>query len=233
MTENDWKTVQRYIQEGRPLTTFQVSKICGVVHSTVSNWIEGGKLTAYRTPGGHRRIHLKDLTVFLKLYEISLPPEIIKVLESKAGSAPEPQAPAARNKRRGTDKKRILVVEDDRNVSEILTEILRTHCPDCEVSIAFDGFQAGKQIALNPPDLVILDLILPGIDGFQIVRNLRQDPVTASIKIIAVTGFGTQENRKKLEEAGHVDALMTKPVDLMKLCETVVQLLRFDLALER
>ena len=67
-----------HIRLKRPLTTFEVSKICGVVHSTISKWIDDGKLTAYRTPGKHRRVRLIDLAVFVKIYNMLMPPEIEK-----------------------------------------------------------------------------------------------------------------------------------------------------------
>ena len=67
-----------HIRQKKPLTTFEVSKICGVVHSTISKWIDDGKLTAYRTPGKHRRVRLVDMMVFLKLYNIPMSGELKK-----------------------------------------------------------------------------------------------------------------------------------------------------------
>ena len=67
-----------HIRSKRPLTTFEVSRITGVVHGTVSKWIDEGKLTAYRTPGRHRRGRLVDMMVFLKLYNIPMSGEIKK-----------------------------------------------------------------------------------------------------------------------------------------------------------
>lgn len=67
-----------HIRSQKPLTTFEVSRICGVVHGTVSKWIDDGKLTAYRTPGRHRRVRLGDMMVFLKLYNIPMSGEIKK-----------------------------------------------------------------------------------------------------------------------------------------------------------
>ena len=65
-----------HIRAKKPLTTFEVSRICGVVNGTASKWIDGGKLTAYRTPGRHRRVRLSDLTVFLKIYNIPMTGEV-------------------------------------------------------------------------------------------------------------------------------------------------------------
>src|SRR3989338_3939410 len=91
---NGWEQLLKRLGEDKPLTTFEVSKICGVVHSTVSNWIDEGKLNAYRTPGGHRRIRKNDLLLFLKLYEISLP----EALHSSLSQTEEKSSPESKNR---------------------------------------------------------------------------------------------------------------------------------------
>ncbi len=79
-------TLERHIKENRPLTTFEVSRICGVVHTTVSNWIEAGRLHAYRTPGGHRRIPIRDLVIFLKLFDMPIPKQLLDWLETHSAN---------------------------------------------------------------------------------------------------------------------------------------------------
>ena len=73
-----------HLRDRRPLTTFEASRICGVTHGTISKWTNEGKLTAFKTPGGHRRIRLADLLIFIKIYNILAPPEIEKVIEETA-----------------------------------------------------------------------------------------------------------------------------------------------------
>jgi len=235
MVGNDWNTLLEYLKEKRPLTTFQVSKICGVVHSTVSNWVKEGKLTAYRTPGGHRRIHLKDLRIFIKLYEISIPTALAQILEL---NSPDPDLPKPNpgfvqlNLSESRVKKKILVIEDDPNMLEIMLELLKCNFPNYELRQASDGFEAGRQMTLSVPDLVILDLFLPLLDGFQIIRHLRQDAKLAEIKVVTVTGSPTPETLEKLESAGSVDALFVKPVDFRSLLERIEHLLEPSLVLK-
>ncbi len=73
-----------HLRDKRPLTTFEVSRICGVVHSTVSKWVDEGKLTAFKTPGKHRRIRLVDLLIFIKIYNILVPKELETVMTGMA-----------------------------------------------------------------------------------------------------------------------------------------------------
>lgn len=240
---NSWEQILKHLKEDRPLTTFEVSKICGVVHSTVSNWVEAGKLPAYKTPGGHRRIRKNDLLLFLKLYQIPVPHELApeRILthvseNSNKSFFPLPLEkgeqslsipPLEKGERGGlkNGKKKILIVEDDQEFAEILLETLKASYPNFEIHLAIDGFEAGKEIAQFLPDLIILDLILPGMDGFKVLRNLRQDARFSTTKILAISGFDTQENRERILQAGGVDGFIPKPLDLHNLRKQIEKLL--------
>src|SRR4051812_18411103 len=88
LQEKNWGQIVEHIRKERPLTTFEGSRICGVVHSTISKWVDEGKLNAFKTPGGHRRIRNQDLMIFLKLYDMSVPPQILAA-QSDAGEGPQ------------------------------------------------------------------------------------------------------------------------------------------------
>lgn len=209
----------RHILEDKPLTTFEVSRICGVVHTTVSNWVDDGKLPAFKTPGGHRRVKREALLLFLKLHQIPVSEEILQALRGAGDEGPEAVAGA---KAEATDEadsarmpgKKILIIEDDESIGEILFQILTLNFKNVQIFRAIDGFEAGKFIAREAPDLVILDLILPGIDGFRILRNIREDAKLAHTKIIAATGYDESENRERILQAGGVDGFLVKPIDV-------------------
>ena len=213
---NGWSQILRHIKADRPLTTFEVSRVCGVVHGTVSKWVDEGKLNAYKTPGGHRRVKMTDLLVFLKIYDMPVPTEIFQASKD----AHKEEIKGART------AKRILVVEDDLNVSQILEEFLKDAYPSFQVLLAGDGFEAGKLIASQTPDLLILDLILPGLDGFKVVENIRNDKALSHTKIIAMTGFDNAENRERLTKAGGADVFLPKPMDLNRLRQSINKLLK-------
>jgi DNA-binding NtrC family response regulator len=77
---------------------------------------------------------------------------------------------------------------------------------------ASDGEEALKKVAQSPPDIILLDLVMPGIDGFEVTRRLKSDPKTFKIPIVAITAFYDRENNVKAIEAG-VDGFITKPID--------------------
>ncbi len=207
-----WESMRLHILEDKPLTTFEISQICGVVHSTVSNWVDNGKLTAFKTPGGHRRIKKESLLLFLKLHQIPVSDEILQALQ---GVTSEPQLAGSPNPVNAAQPlKKILIIEDDHDVNEILFQILSLNFSSARIFRAMDGFEAGKLMASEAPDLVILDLILPGIDGFRILRNIREDAKLTHTKIIATTGYDESENRERILQAGGVDGFLVKPIDV-------------------
>ncbi len=105
---------------------------------------------------------------------------------------------------------RVLVVEDNPDGLDMLVSLLQTlgH----RVSWAADGPQALRQAAAFRPQLVLLDLGLPGMDGYEVARRLRADPELAGTAIVALTGWGAESDRRRTAEAGF-DAHLTKPVE--------------------
>jgi len=86
--------------------------------------------------------------------------------------------------------------------------------------VASDGFAAGIQVAEFKPGFIILDLLMPGMDGFEVCKRIKGNPETSHIKILAVTGYDTTENRDRIMAEG-ADAYMTKPFDLNTLLEVI------------
>ncbi len=126
-------------------------------------------------------------------------------------------APAAAQPPQPVDSpgtRRVLVVEDNPDGLETLLTLLAMlgH----EVRGAADGGQALERAASFQPDVVLLDLGLPVMDGFEVARRLRRDPRMGSVFIAALTGWGAEGDRQRTAEAGF-DAHLTKPVDLAAL----------------
>ena len=117
----------------------------------------------------------------------------------------------------------VLVVDDDPSTVKIATSALEA-LDGVEVATAADGFEAGLQVVAFKPDLLILDLMMPGADGFEVCRHIRRDPDLAEIKILVLTAHGTHENLERVLEAG-ADDFMHKPVDVERLRRQVRTLL--------
>jgi len=93
-----------------------------------------------------------------------------------------------------------------------------------QTAVASDGFEAGVKIIEFKPGLVILDLVMPGMDGFEACRRIKENSNTAHIKVLAITGYDTEENKERIMSAG-ADAFMPKPLDMDRLLPNVDDLL--------
>lgn len=161
----------------------------GVAVSSVSKWIDGGKLPAGRTPGGHRRIEQDDFIRFLQKQQFRIPPE----LQSKTFN--------------------ILIVDDEELFSKWLAEEIAQRYPDSKISVAHDGFSAGEVMGLVKPAVIILDLHMPELDGFEVCRRIKAHPHTMQASVVAVTADPDPQLQKHIIGLGAC-ACLTKPFDV-------------------
>jgi CheY-like chemotaxis protein len=118
---------------------------------------------------------------------------------------------------------RILIVEDNQDAAESLRDLLELY--GCTVEAARSGLEALDAARRYLPEVVLCDLGLPGMDGYQVAAALRQDPLTAKARLIAISGYGQEEAQRRSREAGF-DLHLTKPIDfdeLQRLLEVVPQ----------
>jgi len=112
------------------------------------------------------------------------------------------------------EHRRILVVEDNPDAAAMMREFLELAGHEVELAATGrDGLEAARQFH---PEVVLCDLGLPGMNGYEVAEQLRRDPTTAAVKLIAVTGYGREEDRRRSREAGF-DLHLTKPVDPVQL----------------
>jgi len=185
-------TLKKLIMSKKPVfTTFEAAKLCHVSPLSIINWVNAGRLAAFRTPGGHRRIRREDLLLFMRDNGLPIPDEL------KVGSG----------------RRRVLVVDDEAAICELLSSYLSGRREDAfEVNTATDGFEAGRLVATFRPDVVILDLKMPGVDGYQVCRSIKAAPENSSTMVIALTGFHTPETEARILDCGAVKCF-AKPID--------------------
>jgi CheY-like chemotaxis protein len=106
------------------------------------------------------------------------------------------------------------VVEDNRDAAESLRELLVQ--AGHEVRVAYSGPEGLALAREYGPEVVLCDLGLPGLDGYQVAEELRRSPATATARLIAITGYGRPEDRRRAAEAGF-DEHLTKPLDVAEL----------------
>ncbi len=118
--------------------------------------------------------------------------------------------------------RKLLIAEDDPASRELLREILETQ--GYQVVEAEDGQTALRRIEEENPDLVLLDIQMPKLDGLALVRRLRQNPRLTSLPVIAVTSYAMRGDREKALDAGF-DTYLTKPIDAVAMRKAVERLL--------
>jgi excisionase family DNA binding protein len=183
------------------MTVFTASKYCNVSSKTIINWVEAGHIKAYKTVGGHRRIKKYDLEAFMLQQGIPIPEQ-----------------------KETADRKKILVVDDDLIIVESIVQALEEDAFDYEVISASDGFEAGLQVNHFNPDLLILDIMMPDIKGYEVCKKIKTNEDSKHTKIIVLSAYLDEEKFKLMKENG-ADLCLSKPLPLSKLKDEVAKLL--------
>ena len=180
-------------------TTGEAAEICKVSQQTIIRCFDSGRLKGFRVPGSRfRRIPLDALVAFRK--ENGIPVDALN-----------------------NGKRRILVVDDDPEIVELFVDVLERD-GRFEVKTANSGYDAGMLTQEFNPDLLILDYMLPDINGNVVCQTIRANPAFEHVKIIIVSGVVNQEEINDLLKAG-ADEFVKKPFNIEKLIERVGELL--------
>jgi two-component system, OmpR family, response regulator RpaA len=176
-------------------TTGEAAKICKVSQQTIIRCFDSGQLKGFRVPGSRfRRIPRESLFRFMK--DNGIPTD---ALESG---------------RRG-----ILVVDDDQAVVDLITDVLAAD-NRFEAKSVNNGFGAGMLAKEYHPDLIILDVMLPDINGKAVCELIRSDPTMQDIKIICISGMVEEDKIQELKDAG-ADDFLHKPLDIDELVRRI------------
>ena len=177
-------------------TSRKAAEILGVTVRTVQLWTDSGILRAWKTPGGHRR------------YLVS---ELIKLERSFTNT--EANEPEESTK---PDQLSILVIEDDANLQKLYGLRFNEWEQVPRTEYASDGYEGSLKIGSLKPDVVILDLKLPNVDGFRIIEALRKTGAISEMKLVVVTGLSEEELSIKLPKSDDL-VIFSKPVPFDKL----------------
>jgi len=179
-------------------TTGEVAEICSVSQQTVIRCFDSGRLRGFRVPGSKfRRIPREALIQFMKENGIPLD-------------------------RLDMGKKRVLVVDDDRAIVEMLVELLERD-GRFEVQTAATGFDAGLRTKEFRPDIIVLDYMLPDINGNVVIRTIRDDSSLQDVKIIIVSGVVNRGDVQDLLDCG-ADDFLQKPFSIEQLVRRITEL---------
>jgi len=174
------------------LSTFAIANLLHVDPGSVANWIDRNLLKAHRTPGGHRRVAVEDLLEFLRQHNMPIPEEL------------------------NCSPPKVLVVDDEPAITQLISRAIKAAHPDYEVLEAHDGFTAGTICATHKPNVVILDLRMPGMDGYEVCRQIKGQKSTHQIEVIAITAYPSSNGQKSILECG-ARVCLSKPLDMDEL----------------
>lgn len=173
----------------------ELAKLLMVSPVTVRYWANKGWIKAELTPGGHRRFSRREVERFARSRGISL--------DAQTGEG-----------------LRILIVDDEPDICSELSELLTEADPGVSTKSAYNGFEVGLSVVTFHANIVLLDLMMPQMDGFEVCRRLREDPATSQVRVIAMTGYHTEENRRRIIEAG-AETCLRKPLDPVELFQAI------------
>jgi len=177
--------------KGKFFGTHQVAHMLGLSPTTVQSMVESGALPAWKTVGGHRRIPASALEAYTGR------PEFVD---------------------RGTDSSqiRVMVAEDDVNLQRVYRTKISTWGLPLELTIVGDGLAAMMAIGQHAPDVLLADLAMPKVDGFQMIRTLRTNRGLDAMDIIVISGLDESEIQKRGGLPPGV-AVLKKPVPFEQL----------------
>ncbi len=176
-------------------TTGEAAKICKVSQQTIIRCFDSGQLKGFRVPGSRfRRIPREALYRFMK--DNSIPTDALE-----------------------SGRRRILIVDDDQGVVDLIAEVLGTD-NRFESKIVNNGFGAGMLAKEYHPDLIILDVMLPDINGQAVCELIRKDPTMSDIKIICISGMVEEDKIAELKASG-ADDFLHKPLDIDELLRRI------------
>lgn len=187
------------------LKTNEAAKYLGVSRSSLTNWVKQGLLGSGVTPGGHYRFTLEELHSFAEKRGLNLPDETLERTSAK-----------------------ILIIDDDEGFREFLKDALDVFS-GCFIKETVDGMQGALLAGSWEPDLIILDIRMPNMNGVEFLRLLRNDPKTSRIRVIVASAYLSPEVKKEVEDMD-ADIILEKPVRLAKLVASVQSLLNLKLS---
>ena len=183
-------------------TTGEAAKICKVSQQTIIRCFDNGSLKGFRVPGSRfRRIPRELLYSFMK--ENGIPTDALE-----------------------SGKRKVLIVDDDVELVELMSDAFEADTR-FDIKTANNGFDAGMLVKEFRPDIVVLDIMLPDINGKEVCQRVRLDPTMKTVKIICISGMVEQDKIADLRAVG-ADDFMSKPFEVEKLVERCCEMLEME-----
>jgi excisionase family DNA binding protein len=185
------------IQPDTLFTSHDVGRLLQINPSSVVKWVNSGLLTAYRTPGRHRRIRAADLLAFLHEHGMFVPHDL-----------------------RVLGPRRVFFIDDDATLLASMGRAMKAHKDRVELITFSNGIDALLRLGSEMPEVVVIDVQMPGMDGGEVIAKIKGNPATEKIEVYAVTGNVKPELEKKLKSLG-ARGVLVKPITASQLIDVV------------
>lgn len=167
------------------LTPNDVAEMLMVSPTTIRQWSAEGKIKSSATLGGHRRFMRSEVERFAREQGLTL------------------QLP-------DNHTTRILIVDDDKEITTYLTKVINRVDKQISTMVANNGFEAGRLVQTFQPHVVLLDIMMPGLDGVDVCQAIKQDPSSRATRVVAMTGLANEDNVNRILDAG-AETCLRKP----------------------
>jgi excisionase family DNA binding protein len=183
-------------------TTGEAAKVCKVSQQTIIRCFDNGQLKGFRVPGSRfRRIPREALYKFMK--DNGIPTEALE-----------------------SGKRKVLLVDDDAELVELILKVLDED-GRFEVRVAGNGFDAGMMVKEYRPDLIVLDVMLPDINGKEVCHRVRADSTLEDVRILCISGMIEEDKIQELRLSG-ADDFLHKPFDIEELIDRMCAQLELE-----
>jgi excisionase family DNA binding protein len=183
-------------------TTGEAAKVCKVSQQTIIRCFDNGQLKGFRVPGSRfRRIPREALYKFMK--DNGIPTDALE-----------------------SGKRKVLLVDDDAELVDLMSKVLDED-GRFEVRIASNGFDAGMMVKEYRPDIIVLDVMLPDINGKEVCHRVRADTTLEDVRILCISGMIEEDKIQELRLAG-ADKFLHKPFDIDELIDEMCALMEIE-----
>jgi len=183
-------------------TTGEAAKICKVSQQTIIRCFDNGQLKGFRVPGSRfRRIPREMLYKFMK--DNGIPTDALE-----------------------SGKRKVLLVDDDVELVELMTKVLEED-GRFEVRVATTGFDAGMMVKEYRPDIIVLDVMLPDINGKEVCHRVRADSTLEDVRILCISGMIEEDKVQDLKLSG-ADDFLPKPFEIEDLIDRMCSMLEIE-----
>ncbi len=186
-------SLEQEIDSERLLTSHEVGALLQVNPSSVNKWVKEGRIAAFRTPGGHRRIRARDLVEFLDGHQMPVPARL-----------------------QAASRRRLIVVDGDAASLKAVEKLLKGHADRVQLLPAANGIDALVQVGLFRPHLIVLDASMDEFDAIEVCRRIKANSETRAIIVVLAATNVTTSLENKASQAGAA-RVTKKPIELATL----------------